>query len=77
MVKALFVDDANAKVSLTIFHEKLEQLYNIHFQNSEDGIVNHLQTLSEDDLMEFVLSVQRNLCYNEQMVVTNVKCKDE
>ena len=77
MVNALFVDDAKAKVSLTIFHEKLEQLYNIHFQNSKDGIVNHLQTLSEDVLMDFVLSVEGNLSYNERMVVTNVKCKDE
>ena len=76
MVKALFIDDANEKVSLTIFHEKLEQLYNMYVQNSKDGLVKHLDTLSEDDLMEFFLSVEGNLSYNEQMVVTNVKCKD-
>ena len=77
MVKALFIDDANSKVFLTIFHEKLEQLYKMYFQNSKDAIVEHLHTLSEDHLMEFVLTVEGNLSYNEQMVVTNVKCKDE
>ncbi len=77
MVKALFVDDANEKVSLTIFHEKLEQLYDIYLQDSADAIVKQLQTLSEDEMMEFLLTVEGTLFYNEQMVVTAVKCKDE
>ena len=66
IVKALFTDNVNEKVSLTIFHEKLKQLYNI-YQESTDGNVNQLDTLSEDDMMEFLLTVEGTLFYNEQL----------
>lgn len=77
IVKALFINNASEKVSLTIFHEKLEQLYDIYLEESTDTIVKQLHTLSEEEMIEFLLTVEGTLFYNEQMIVTTVKCKDD
>lgn len=52
-------------------------MYDIYLEESTDTIVKQLHTLSEEEMIEFLLTVEGTLFYNEQMIVTTVKCKDD
>ena len=75
-VKALFIDDANKKVSLPSFSRNWNNCTKCIFKTSMMALSSTL-IHGQDHLIVFVLSVEGNLSYNEQMVVINVKSKDE
>lgn len=73
IAKALFIKDKK-KVTLTIFDEKLAELYTIYRKQTNSTQL--YSQLDEDEIMEFLLCVEAVVCYNKRLNVISIESKD-
>ena len=70
----MFVEN-NEKVSVTIFDDKLRELYKL-FTSQQTTVPAPFENLSEEEIMEFVLTMKATVHCDDQTVVF-VKSKDD
>ena len=64
------------KLTLTIFGDKLGELYNVYRKQSDCSAKAYDQ-LDEDDVIEFLLTVEAVVSYKNRLIVISIKCKDD
>lgn len=73
IIKALFMKEEE-RISLTIFDDKLNTLYNIYKQKAQ---IKPFCELTEEDIMEILLTVEATLFYNKKFNIISVKQKED
>ena len=73
IIKAMFVDN-NEKVSVTIFDDELRRI--VLFTSQQTTVPTPFEDLSEEEIMEFVLTMKATVHCDDRTVIF-VKSKDD
>ena len=63
-------------ISLSVFDDKLQQLHTL-YQQQEDNLSKPFHELSDNDIIEILLTVNATILYNNNKSIVSVKSKDE
>ena len=69
---AFFINEKGGKISLLMKQNIIQALLDIHQSESHSNVAG-LDQMTDDQLQEFLLTVQANITYNNKNIATNVK----
>ena len=68
---------AGNTISLLLFEDKLKQLYHIYTSQVAGGSTESFESLDDDSIIEFLLTVEATVCYNTKKNVVSVDKKTD
>ena len=74
IANVMFLKAANT-LSLLLFEDKLKQLHDIYKSQIAGGTTGSFESLDDDSIMEFLLTVQATVCFNTKKNVVSVDKK--
>ena len=74
IANVMFLKAANT-LSLLLFEDKLKQLHDIYKSQIAGGTTGSFESLDDDSIMEFLLTVQATVCFNTKKNVVSVHKK--
>ncbi|CAB3995563.1 Hypothetical predicted protein [Paramuricea clavata] len=66
---------AGNTISLLLFEDKLKQLYHIYTSQVAGGSTESFESLDDDSIIEFLLTVEATVCHNTKKNVVSVDKK--
>ncbi|CAB4029888.1 Hypothetical predicted protein [Paramuricea clavata] len=75
IANVMFLKAGNT-ISLLLFEDKLKQLYHIYTSQVAGGSTESFESLDDDSIIEFLLTVEATVCYNTKKNVVSVDKKN-
>lgn len=75
IANVMFLKAGNT-ISLLLFEDKLKQLYHIYTSQVAGGSTESFESLDDDSIIEFLLTVETTVCYNTKKNVVSVDKKN-